>query len=132
MAEKIRILLIEPLERPRLVEIEHTLEKLHEIVGGYIQAVYPWDDPVAVVCDDEGKFKGYPGNRVLEDEDGNPYDLLVGTFFICGLTEDDFGSISDELAEKYTKMFENPEMFMRTLDGHMVMVRMGEEPRVIA
>ena len=41
MAEKIRVLLVEPLERPRLVEVEHTLENLQKLVGGSIQAVYP-------------------------------------------------------------------------------------------
>ena len=133
MAEKIRVLLVEPLERPRLVEVEHTLENLQELVGGSIQAVYPWDDPVGLVCDDDGKFKGYVPNRALVDDDGNPYDIIVGTFFICGLGRENFASISDELAERFTERFHWPEMFMRTLDGHVVWVRMkpGEEPRII-
>ena len=133
MPEMIKVLLVEPLKPPRLIEFEHTLENLREMVGGNIQAVYPWDDPVALVCDDEGKFKGYPANRVLVGEDGEPYDLVVGTFFICGLTADNFGSISDELAEKYTERFRYPEMLMRRLDGKVVWFRIGsgEEPRVI-
>ena len=49
MAE-IRVLLVEPGEKPRLVTVEHTLENLQALVDGYIQAVYPWDDPVAVIC----------------------------------------------------------------------------------
>ena len=55
MAEKIRVLLVEPMEKPRLVETEHTLENLQEMVGGVLQALYPYDDPIAIVCDDEGK-----------------------------------------------------------------------------
>ena len=124
--ERIRMLEIAPLKPPRLIEVEHTLETLQELVGGTVQAVYPWDsDLVAVLCDDEGKFKGYPANRILTDEEGNPYDILVGTFYICGLTRDDFGSISDELAKKYTEKFKYPEMFRRTEDGHVVMLRLG-------
>ena len=131
--ERIRVLLIEPLEKPRLIEIDHTLENLQELVGGDIQAVYPWDDPVALVCDDDGKAKGYPANRMLVGENGEPYDLVVGTFFICGLTTEDFGSISEELAEKYTELFRYPEVLMRRLDGRIVWIRLGSDadPRVI-
>ena len=133
MAEEIRVLLVEPMEKPRLVTIKHTLENLQELVGGTIQAVYPWDDPVALVCDDEGKFKGYPANRMLVDEDGEPYDIVVGTFFICGLSKDDFASLDDELAERFTERFRYPEMFMRTMDGHVLWFRMktGAEPKMI-
>ena len=122
----IRMSEVAPLEAPRLIETEHSLENLQALVGGTVQAVYPWDeDLVAVLCDDDGKFKGYPANRVLTDEDGNPYDILVGTFYICGLTREDFASISDELAERYMKKFRYPEFFMRTENGHVIMFRMG-------
>ncbi len=135
MAEMIRMLKIAPLEKPRLIEVPHTLEVLQELVGGTLQAVYPWDkDRVCVLCDDDGKFKGYPANRILEDEDGNPYDILVGTFYICGLSQEDFASIPDDLAEKYTERFKYPEMFIRTKNDQVIMVRLGsgEKPKVIA
>lgn len=130
--ERIRMLEIAPLKPPRLIEVDHTLENLQELVGGTVQAVYPWDeDLVAVLCDDNGKLKGYPANRILTDEDGNPYDILVGTCYICGLTREDFGSISDELAKKYTEKFRYPEMFKRTENGHVVMLRLGSgEPPI--
>ena len=69
----------------------------------------------------------------MMDENGKPYDIIKGTFFICGLGEENFCSISDELAEKYTDQFRWPEVFMRTMDGHVIWVRMksGEEPRMI-
>ena len=132
--ERIRMLEVAPLEAPRLIEVYHTLDNLQELVGGTVQAVYPWDDLVAILCDDDGKAKGYPANRILVDEDGNPYDIIVGPFYICGLTSTDFGSISDELAEKYTERFRYPEMFMRTENGHVVMFRLGsgEPPMRIA
>lgn len=134
MAEQIRVLLVEPGEKPRLVSVEHTLENLQELVGGYIEAVYPWEDPVGVVCDSEGLFKEYPPNRLLMDEDGEPYDVLKGTFFIAGLGKEDFISISDEMAKKYTERFYWPEMFMRTMNDHVIWFKLkpGEQPRVIA
>ena len=133
MAEMIKVLVINPMEPPRVETIEHTLENLQKLVGGTVQACYPWDDPVALLCDDDGKFKGYVANRVLEDEDGEPYDIVVGTFLITGLTHEDFGSLSDELAEKYTEHFRWPEMFMRTMDDHVIWVKLkpGEQPKVI-
>lgn len=118
--EQIRVLLVEPGEKPRLVNVEHTLENLQKLVGGDIQAVYPWEDNVALVCSDTGKIDGLVANRMLED-----YDIICGTFFICGLTTDNFGSISDELAEKYEKKFHYPELFMRTLDGHVLNLKIG-------
>ena len=117
--ERIRVLLVEPGEKPRIVTVPHTLDELQKLVGGYIAATYPWEDLVAVVFDDDGMAKGYPPNRLLVDEAGKPYDILKGTFFICGLSVDDFASISDELAEKYMKKFEAPEVFARFGD-HLI------------
>lgn len=128
MSEKMKVLLIEPLAPPKVIEIDHTLEAMQELVGGTIAATYPWDDPVAVVVADDGIALGYPANRMLED-----YDIILGSFFICGLTEDSFGSLSDALAEKFTEKFHYPEMFMRTMDGKVLCFRLGsdQEPLVI-
>ena len=133
MSEMIRVLLVEPMEKPRLVTVPHTLENLQKLVDGYIQAVFPFTDPVCVVCDDDGIANGKAPNRLLMDENGTPYDILKGTFFICGLGTEDFCSISDELAEKYTERFRWPEMFFRTVDDHVVWVngKPGEGPKVI-
>ena len=60
---------------------------------------------MALICNDEGKLIGLPFNRPLYDEDGEMYDILVGTFLVVGLTEDDFGSLSEEMIEKYTDVF---------------------------
>ena len=47
-------------------------------------------------------------NRRLED-----YDIIAGTFLICGLGEEDFKSLSPELVDKYLEKFADPEVFMR-------------------
>jgi len=41
----------------------------------------------------------------LFDEEENLYDIIAGTFFIAGLTEDDFGFLSPELIQKYGEVF---------------------------
>ena len=105
MKEKIRVLVVEPWKRPYTAEIPAGLKSLQKIVGGLIQAVYPFEDAVALICNDEGKLLGLPFNRPLYDENGEMYDILVGTFLVVGLTEDDFGSLTDEMIEKYTEVF---------------------------
>ena len=111
----IKVLIIEPGRVPYLKEIPNTLEYLQHLVGGLIQALYPFDDFAAIICNDEGKLLGLPWNRPLSDEDGQIYDVIAGTFLIAGLTEEDFGSLTEEQIEKYTKMFRRclcPEMIL--------------------
>ena len=123
--EKMKVLLIEPLEKPRLVEIDHDLDTMQKLVGGPISCTYPWDDLVGLVHCDTGLEQGFPMNRMLKDENGEIYDIVPGAFFICGLTADSFGSLPDDLAEKFTELFRYPEMFMRTMDNHVVCFRLG-------
>ena len=107
-----KVLIVEPWQRPRRADIPHTLEEMQRIVGGYIQAVYWFDDPVALVCDDEDKLKGYELNRYIAGK-----DIIAGTFFICGLGEEDFTDLPDDLAEKYEKLFRYPQAFAQTPNG---------------
>lgn len=97
--KRIKVLRIKAHCYPEIVRIPLGLDSLQKEVGGPIQAVYPWDDPVALICNEEGKLDSDAVehyNRVLATEIGVPYDIVVGTFLIVGLTEDDFGSLSPE------------------------------------
>ncbi len=110
---RMRVLICEPGMLARAAEIGTSLEDLQQAVGGLIQAVYPYEDPVAIVCNDEGKINGMPLNRALRDENGKVYDIIAGPFFVCGLGEEDFASLSDEQLEKYKDRFRCPEQFFR-------------------
>lgn len=55
---KISVIIKEPGRDPRHVNISHTLANLQKIVGGYIEAVTIASDLV-VICDEEGRLKGY-------------------------------------------------------------------------
>lgn len=123
--ERMKVLLIEPMTAPRVVEIEHTLEEMQKLVGGAIGLTYPWEDMVGLVYADDAVFLGYPLNRVLTDDDGKPYDVLKGSFFIAGLDEDNFCTISDEQAAKFSDLFRYPEMFLKSLDNHVICIRVG-------
>ena len=52
------VLKIAPGQRPQQVEIDNDLKALQQAVGGSIDAVYPFADPVAIICNDEGKLMG--------------------------------------------------------------------------
>ena len=108
-----KAIIVEPDARPRVADIQSDLESLQEIVAGDIQVVYPFDDPVGIICNDEGKILGLPLNRALRDENGEIYDILSGTFIVAGLTEDDFGDLTAEQVDKYMKLYHNKEMFIR-------------------
>ena len=114
--QKINVLICEPLTAPYMKEIDSSLESLQATVGGLIQAIYPFEDQVALVCNEEGKINGLTLNRAVYGSNGEMLDIIAGTFFITGLTEDSFGSLSPELAEKYSKLLYNPEIFVREGD----------------
>lgn len=84
------VLKIAPGQYPQQVEIDNDLKALQQAVGGSIGASYPFEDPVAIVYNDDGKLMGLPLNRALWDEDGLMYDVIAGTFLVVGLGEEDF------------------------------------------
>ena len=98
---KIKILKIEPGKKPEIKEIEDGLKSLQDEVQGDIEAVYPFDDNVGIICNEEGKINGMALNRALYDDDGEMYDIIAGPFLVVGLTEDSFSSLSDEMLSKY-------------------------------
>ena len=53
--EKINVLVVEPEKKPYPKEISSELASLQKEVGGYIQAVYPYEEPVAIICDEEAE-----------------------------------------------------------------------------
>lgn len=60
-------------------------------------------------------------NRGLRDKNGQIYDIVFGTFFLCGAhaDSDSFASLTSEQIERYQKQFYTPEMFWG-MDGHII------------
>ena len=109
----IEVLMVEPGQYPHMERIGTDLSSLQKAVDGDIQAVYPYDDAVALICGEEAKLEGKPLNRALRDERGEIYDIVAGKFFICGLGEEDFASLPKELQKKYHDKFRQPEAFLK-------------------
>ena len=110
------VLMVEPGKAPYETQIGDDLQSMQALVGGYIQAVYPFEQSVALVCRESGKLDGLPLNRTLCDADGDIYDIVAGNFFIVGLSESDFTDLPHELAEQFAEQFRQPEMFLRMGD----------------
>ena len=107
------VLIVEPGQYPHMERIGSDLASLQKAVDGDIQAIYPYDDPVALICGEEAKLEVKPLNRALRDENGEIYDIIAGKFFICGLGEEDFASLPKELQKKYEDKFHQPEAFLK-------------------
>ena len=113
-----KVLLVKPHEYAVEANIKNDLKSEQKAVGGYIEILTPNRDPVAYVMNEEGKIMGLDLNRAIYDERGNITDIIAGTFFVCGIKEDSFTSLSPELMEKYKKQFLEPEVFT-TINGKM-------------
>ena len=109
----LKVLLVEPMKTPKEVEIPDSLKELQNAVGGYIEVLNAFDDPVVIVCNEEGKINGLELNRGIYDDQGELAEVIAGTFLILGNGEDGFTSLSTEMKEKYTKEFEKPERFYK-------------------
>ena len=65
---KISVLLVEPNKYPKMIEIDDTLEAMQAVVGGDIEEYMPFEDEVAIICNEEGKLIGLPPNRAVYAE----------------------------------------------------------------
>lgn len=95
----LRVLFVQPHEKPFEAEIPDTLEAKQKAVGGYIEFVYNADE-TALVCDEEAKLKCKEGNRYL---DGG--GIVAGNFLVVGLGEEDCRSLTDEEIQKYKEKY---------------------------
>ena len=110
-----KVLVIEPMKEPYIKVIDGKLETMQSIVGGLIQAIYPFDHPeIALICNEEGKLTKLRLNRALFDKDGNIVDIVAGTFFLCSAPADseNFESLNDEQIETYKKRFDALEFYI--------------------
>lgn len=110
---KMDALLVKPNMYPQPVQVGCELEDLQDIVGGDIEAVSPFNEPVALIMDENGKMSGKEWNRALRDAHGKIYDIVVGDFLVVGLGEEDFCSLSPDMMRRFEEHFHQPETFVR-------------------
>lgn len=110
-----KVVLVNPGVCAEITDLGHDLKSMQSAVGGLMQAVYPFPEKVALACNDEGKLIGLPLNRCVEN-----YDIIAGSFFICGIGEEDFCSLTEEQAARYLEKFRLPQKFVQIPHGVLV------------
>ena len=113
-----RVLIVEPGKPAYEKVIEPGLAALQQEVGGTIETFYPFDDDTMIICNDEGKITGLPLNRSFRDDDNQIYDIIAGTFVICGSGYSDCIGLTDAQVSKYMDMYKTPECFV-SINGNI-------------
>ena len=76
----------------------------------------PFEDEVAIICNEEGKVNGLTPNRAVYKENSREIqDIICGKFFVAyaPFEAEKFQSLPPDLAEQYREKFKYPERFMR-------------------
>ena len=125
------VLVVEPGFLPYEKEISDSLNSdehlraLQEIVGGWIEAIYPYDEEVAIVCNEEGLINGLPFNRSVP----GGYGGVFGTFFICGLSEDSFCSLPPDLMERFKSEYAHSEILIGAEGYKLYTLKVSSHPK---
>ena len=118
------VLVVEPGYAPYEKSI-NGLDEMQATVGGLIQAIYPYEEQVAIVCNEEGLLHGLEFNRSVP----GGYGGVVGTFFICGLGEEDFCSLTPQQMEKYRKEYHNAEILLGVRGNEPITLKVQPKQR---
>lgn len=121
--EQMTVLMVEPGYAPYEKTIPNTLEAKQELVGGLITAIYPYEEMVAIVANDEGILVNMEFNRSVE----GGYGGVFGSFFVCGLTEDDFCSLPPDQMERFKKKFHKAEILLGVRGNDLITLKV--EPK---
>ena len=100
MNKKIKIVYLEPGEKPEIKMIDNSLESMQSIVGGLIQYVpMPNKNDIDIWCNEEGKLMKLKPNLLLIQKTsfGIYKDVIVGPVFFASSNENGkIVSLNDE------------------------------------
>ena len=120
------VLVVEPGHLPYEKEVPDELECLQAIVGGRIEAIYPFEDHVALVCNADRDGERLEFNRTITERQ---YGGIFGTFFICGLGAESFASLTPEQVKTYKKRFQKAETILAVSKGNPIIARVDAIPK---
>ncbi|MDE8333315.1 DUF4314 domain-containing protein [Erysipelothrix rhusiopathiae] len=117
----IKVLVVEPNNKPYIGIIENNLESLQAMVGGLIEEV-SLSESASIIANEEGKLLNLSANLRL----GN--DVLAGRFIIVGVDgEEHFKSLSPQNIEIYQEQFQA----MEEIEQSEVQDRIGYEIQML-
>lgn len=130
----ITVLLVQPDKYPKVVDIGNDLEFMQSVVGGDIEEYMPFEDEVAIICNEESKINGMLPNRAVYGEPQETemtYKELVSRFrevektgkeHLTGyivFTEDSFDKPYSEAARTYVVSSDN-KAFCPNMGGYSI------------
>ncbi|MEH2941008.1 DUF3846 domain-containing protein [Lawsonibacter sp. JLR.KK007] len=124
-ADVMNVLVVEPGMAPYEKEI-NGLEEMQAVVGGPISALYPFKETTVLVVNDEGINLGLEFNRSIE----GGYGGVFGTFFVCGLNEDKFCSLTPEQMEHYKQKYLKAEVLIALNGNKPFTFKVDPRPRI--
>ena len=102
-----KVLMIRPRRHPVELEIEDTLEAMYEALEcDTITASDPWEEPMALVTDDNGFFSNKQPCRYVKELE----QPIMGNFFLCGISGEDFADLPADLMKRFKERFWKPEL----------------------
>mgnify|MGYP001205265367 CR=1 FL=1 len=134
--DTIRVVLLEPGKAAYAADIDSSLNGMQRVVGGSIEAYYPFDEQTCIVCNEEGKLRGMPLNRAIHGKDkvvDMTYGELVSRFreveksghgktHLTGyvtFTEDSFAQPYSESSRTYA-ISSNNKAFIPNMGGYSI------------
>ena len=120
------VLVVEPGYLPYEKEVQDELKDLQAIVGGHIQAIYPFEDHVALVCNEDGIGLQLEFNRMIPERQ---YGGIFGTFFVCAIDGENFASLTPEQMKTYKKRFQKAEMILAVNRGNPIIAKVTATPK---
>lgn len=109
-SDYLRVVLAKPFEKAVIVEIKNDLHTLQDIVGGPIEVFSMSDlNHVVGICNEEGKLRGLPLNRILIDDSDIEYDICCGPLIIASRADPDLASLTQPQAKIYRRLYSEPD-----------------------
>ena len=93
----------------------------------------PFDEDVALVCNEGEKYSEPKANRPVTSHDGRHQDIICGDFFLCRapIGAEEYESLTPEQIKKYSDMFRIPGNMVMTFTGwKMVPKHAGKAEKV--
>ena len=126
----VRLLVVEPGYCPYIATFDNVQSAAQEVVCGKSEVVLPFDTPrIGLICSKEQSGLRY--NRRINEDDIHVY----GRFLICGMNGDKPIGLTKEQAERYSRLYFQPQKPCQDVDDFPVAKvrpkdeRYGQQPR---
>ena len=103
----IKVLLVEPFNKPKIITIENNYQAISEIICGDADEYMPFEDDVFLLCNADGKRLSLSASHTVTDTETGKTELIYGSFILIGAGEfdDEYHSLDDDLIDKYIDLF---------------------------